>query len=206
MNRKLHAVRLWFSIVLSTPAGILSQEMPDTLDRYLHKNAILGIGVSPIYQPGEAAALSGRIFLTPRTAAAFGVFHLRQMGVRNIVVCESRWIAAAVSGYLIDAAGKCTIDGKNYSVFRIGIRDGQEARHGPEFNAGTQFVFIAMGRDSLGNKIWYPECGPDYHLSAEKNIPPGALSYEYLLHRNAFEDLPARYGYPPLEKESGKHD
>jgi hypothetical protein len=202
----MSTVFLWLGIVLGIPGGVLSQEVPDTLDRYLHKNAVLGMGLSPIFPPGEAAALSGRLFISPRTAAAFGVFHLQRMGVGNIVICESRWIAAAISGYLIDALGKCTIEGRQYSVFRIGIRDGQEARHGAEYNAGTQFVFIAMGWDSLGKEIWYPRCGPDFHPSADKNIPPGALNYEFLLHRNEFESLPERFKNPMEDVRSQKHD
>lgn len=199
-------VSIWLSLVPSNPIFLLGQEISDTLDKYLHKDAMLGIGLSPIFPPGEGAALSGHLFISPRVAAAFAVFHLQQMGVKNITICESHWIAAAISGYLVDALGICTIEGKHYSVFRIGIRDGEESKHGAEYNAGTQFVFIAMGWDSLGKQIWYPQCGPDYYLSANKDVPQGALSYEFLLRRDEFENLPMRYKSPETNTKSRKRD
>lgn len=190
------AVSIWLSLVLSNPVFLLGQEISDTLDKHLHKNAVLGIGLSPFVPTGESAALSGHLILSPRMAAAFAVFHLRQMGVGNILICESHWIAAPLSGYLVDALGNCTLEGKNFLVFRIGIRDGGEAIHGKEYSAGVQFVFIALGWDSLGKQIWYPQPGPDYHLSVNKDVPQGALSYEFLLRRDEFENLPIRYKSP----------
>jgi hypothetical protein len=98
----------------------------------------------------------------------------------------------------VDALGSLSQNGKRYSVFRVGIRDGEEAASLKEdiYRAGVQFVFIALGWDSAGNPVWHPACGPDYYLSPNGSVPEGALSYEFLFpgeNRKAFENLPCRY-------------
>jgi hypothetical protein len=161
----------------------------NSLDRYLHKNAQLGIGVPP----GELIYPSGPKPISPRQAAFFAVQRLREKGVKEILVCESHWIAAPLSGYLVDCQGKMTIEKKDFSVFRIGIHDGFEKRHGRKSRAGEEFVFIALGWDQTGKPVWYPEPGPDYQLRDGEAYPMELLTYEFLGRREKFESLPFRY-------------
>jgi hypothetical protein len=160
-----------------------------TPDQYLHKNARLGLG-----GPSEdiiASSVSKPI--SPRQAAFFAVQHLEKKGVKEILVCESHWIAAPISGYLVDCQGKMRIDNKNFTVFRIGIRDGLEAHHGKESQAGIEFVFMALGRGKNGERIWHPEPGPDFRLKQGEAVPDSFFIYEFLLYREEFESLPIRY-------------
>lgn len=182
--------------LLASAGPLPGQDVSDSLDSYLHKNATINLNLSPLVPIGEQAALDGRLVIPPRVAAAFAVHHLRQKGVAQILVCEVQWIAGAVSGYLVDALGSASIDGARFSVFRVGIRDGDEQRHGTEYQAGSPFVFIALGWGEAGKPLWYPPPGPDAHFAAGDVIPEGALAYEYLLERSEFESLPQRYPRP----------
>jgi hypothetical protein len=157
-----------------------------SLDQYLHKNCRLE-------SPSELMLQESRMKpISPREAASFAVRRLQARGVKNIVICEAFWIAAAVSGYLIHAKGKALIDGDEFSSFRVGIRDGLEERNG-QYAAGEEFVFIARGEKN-GQSVWYPPPGPDYELSEGQVMTEGMLAYEFLgLHRKAFERLAARY-------------
>jgi len=168
----------------------------EKLDNYLHQNARLGMGLpsDEIFSP------SGSKPISPATAAGFAVSHLKRMGVKDIVICESHWIAAAISGYLVDSQGRLTIGNKHFSVFRIGIRDGSEKHHGEEYKEGTKFVFIALGWDNTGKPLWYPDPGPDYKLAKDEGVTEGMLSYEYLLYRKEFESLPVRYPYKKKDR------
>jgi hypothetical protein len=117
--------------------------------------------------------------------------HLKARGITGIAICEAQWIAAPVSGYLIDALGNATIDGAKFSTFRIGIRDGREEEHG--LPAGEVFVFIAHGREDSGGSAWYPHPGPDHEPGPEEAITEGMLAYEFLIGRERFESLTTRY-------------
>ncbi|MGD2084588.1 MAG: hypothetical protein PVH61_00240 [Candidatus Aminicenantes bacterium] len=160
----------------------------NSLDHYLHKNAQLGGGISK-----DIINSSGVKPLSPRQAAFFAVQRLKEKGITKILVCESHWITAPISGYLVDCQGKMTIKNKDFTVFRIGIRDGLEAHHGKKYQAGTEFVFIALGWDQTGEPVWYPEPGPDYQLKEGEIFPEELLSYEFLVRRDKFESLPTRY-------------
>ncbi|MCJ7586562.1 MAG: hypothetical protein MUQ00_01455 [Candidatus Aminicenantes bacterium] len=179
---------LGLGVVLIDRAGANGQ---DSIESYLHKHAKLGIGLiadSAIFKPG------GPFPIDPREAARFAVAHLRKRGVKDIVICESHWIAAATSGYLVDGLGRLTIGGRVFTTFRVGVRDGLEARHGADYDAGREFVFIAHGCDSSGHAVWHPEPGPDFVLGPDQTVPEGLLSFEFLLHRPEFESLSVRYG------------
>jgi hypothetical protein len=159
---------------------------------YLHKNARLGLGL-PEYP--DIFKAEGRFPIDPRAAARFAVDILRGKGVQDPVICESRWIAAPLSGYLVDALGRLKIGRKDFTTFRVGVRDGCEARQGLDFAAGKEFVFIAFGCDTSGQAVWYPEPGPDYLPAPDEAYPEGLLSFEFLLHRPEFEGLSVRYGF-----------
>jgi len=158
-----------------------------SLNNYLHKNARLGPN-----PPSELFRHSARKPISPQQAALFAVRHLKARGVTDIRICEAHWIAAAISGYLVDAKGKATIDEMNYATFRIGIRDGLEEKGGQR-PAGEMFVFIALGRDESGRSVWYPSPGPDYRPAEGEATTEGMLVYEFLLYREKFETLATRY-------------
>jgi hypothetical protein len=159
----------------------------DLLEQYLHKNARLDNG-----PPVELLQDSLRKPISLQQASLFAAQHLKARGVEDIVICEAFWIAAPLSGYLIDALGKTTINGVRYTTFRIGIRDGLE-KEGTRRLAGEVFVFIAYGKDSSGQSMWYPSPGPDYTVAQDEVITDEMLAYEFLLGRERFETLSTRY-------------
>jgi hypothetical protein len=167
-------------LAMQTPCSASS------LDQHLHKNAKLDTPSATLFEHAEVKPIS------PREAASFALRHLEAKGVRDIVICEVNLIAGAISGYLVDAKGKATIDGTNYSTFRIGIRDGLEAKDGKR-TAGEEFVFMARGELGSGQSVWYPSPGPDYKLAAGEAVSKEMLAYEFLLHWDAFERLASRY-------------
>jgi len=130
--------------------------------------------------------------ISPQEAASFAVSRLQARGVKDIVICESFWIAAPLSGYLVDAKGKATINGTEFSSFRVGIKDGLGEK-GERSSAGQEFVFIARGETKPGQSVWYPSPGPDYELAEGESVPEGMLAYEFLLNREQFEELHIRY-------------
>jgi len=180
---------LGLGVVLIDRAGANGQ---DSIESYFHKNAKLGIG---LIMDSDIFKSSGRLPINPREAARFAVAQLQIRGVQDILICESHWIAAAISGYLVDGLGRLTIGGRDFTTFRVGIRDGLEARHGAEYDAGREFVFIALGCDANGRAVWHPDPGPDFMLGPDRNVPEGLLSFEFLLNRPEFESLSVRYGH-----------
>lgn len=168
-------------------ASLPSTAAPEKNQPYLHPRANLGVWPSP----GEEVQPSADI-ISPAAAADSAAAALRDRGVTHPLICEARWISGSVSGYLVDAIGDLAIEGLHYSVFRIGIGDGVEAQYGEEFRAGLEFVFIALGWDSVGAQIWYPPPGPEHHPSQDESLDE-LLAYEFLLDREAFETLPTRY-------------
>jgi hypothetical protein len=159
---------------------------PQSLDQFLHPKAVIGSDLpSPLFRD------SPRKPITPREAASYAVQRLQERGVSHLCICEAQWIAAAVSGYLVDALGTWQSAGKSYHVFRIGIRDGMERTNG-DHGAGEKFVFIALGREPSGKLIWYPGLGPDHRPTPDEPWD-GLLPYEFLLRRADFESLPSRY-------------
>jgi hypothetical protein len=168
----------WLSLPIFCPAS--------SVEHYLHKDAKLD---SPPQDLFHGSAMKP---IPPREAASFALRRLEARGVRDIVICEISWIAAALSGYLVDVKGKATINGINYSTFRIGIRDGLEKKNGKSL-AGEEFVFIARGEKESGGSVWHPSPGPDYRLDEGKDVPEGMLEYEFLLNREKFESLGNRF-------------
>lgn len=120
------------------------------------------------------------------SAACFtALFRLCEMGADNVVICEVTRIEAPLSGYLVDATGNLDIEGADYSVFRLGIRDGEE---NPEW-AGTEFVFLAAGFYDSGETFLYP---PGVNVED----PEGNFiwEHEFLLDPGEFILLPERFG------------
>ncbi|MCM3876075.1 MAG: hypothetical protein NEA02_06610 [Thermoanaerobaculia bacterium] len=116
-------------------------------------------------------------------AARHAVAALKRRGVRQIRLCALTWIAAGVGGALVDALGRLDSGESVYSAFRVGVRDGTEARKG-RYKAGEEFVFIARGADRSGRIVWLPPPGPDYDPALHEFIG----EYEYL-DRESFEKL-----------------
>jgi hypothetical protein len=158
-----------------------------SLDNYLHKNASLGLN-----PPSELFQHSAQKPISSQQAALFAVKYLQARGVKDIRICEAHWIAAPLSGYLVDAQGKATINEMSYSIFRVGIRDGLEEKDGNR-PAGEMFVFIALGKEESGRPVWYPSPGPDYRLAQGEAVTEGMLAYEFLLYREKLEMLAVRY-------------
>lgn len=152
----------------------------DTTNKYFHKNAIIG-NISTNYPKG----------IKGKEAALFAIKKLETRGINNIQICVVTWIAAPLGGYLVDAKGTWKHKGREFSVFRIGIRDGSDEREN-KFLAGEEFVFIAMGEDK-SNKIWYPSPGPDYEIKEGEVMPIDLLAYEFLPDKKEFENLPLRF-------------
>ncbi len=108
------------------------------------------------------------------------------------MICEVQWIAAPISGYLVDLKGKLIIDHQDYTTFRIGITDSYD-EDTEENLAGKEFVFIALGKNAEGKAIWYPSPGPDYKPTNDEAIPESFFIYEFLINRDRFETLFNRY-------------
>jgi hypothetical protein len=117
------------------------------------------------------------------TSVAVGL--LRSKGVTGVVVCRTTSVQAPVGAFVVDATGELTREGRGYSLFRIGVRDGSD---GPQFPAGGELVFIAKGLDSAGQTVWIPPPGPDA-VSAESGF---VEAYEFLYDRAEFEQVPRR--------------
>ena len=151
------------------------------VNKYFHKDVIIG-NLSNSYPKG----------IKGKKAALFGIKKLKERDIKDIQICVVSWIAAPVSGYLIDAKGTWKHKDQKFSVFRIGIRDGSEERKNKLF-AGEEFVFIALGEDKSGEKIWYPPPGPDYEIKENKVVPEAYYFYEFLLERQDLENLDLQF-------------
>jgi len=156
---------------------------------YLHKNARL-VEPSPIVKGTDKGPISAH------RAAAFAFARLESRGMKYVQICEVRWIAAPLTGYLIDAKGSLRIDRQKFRVFRIGVRDGMEEKDGL-WKAGSEFVFIAYGKTSGGKPVWYPKFGPGL-VPTEKSTPEEMSSYlafQFLApeEQKNFENLADRY-------------
>lgn len=163
-----------------------------SIESYLHKNAILAAPPLSFPPPADPMQNPERKPISPREACYFAIEHLEAQGIKHIVICEVQWIAAPLSGYLVDLNGKLTIDHEDYTTFRIGIKDGYE-ENAEENPAGEEFVFIAFGKNTGGKAIWYPRPGPDYKPAKGEAMPESFFIYEFLLNRDRFETLFDRY-------------
>ncbi|MEI8229933.1 MAG: hypothetical protein WCG83_02230 [Candidatus Peregrinibacteria bacterium] len=148
------------------------------ISSYLHKDAILYEAIPP---PAEYHAISVENALT------YAIRLLEKKGMKGISICESEWIAAPLGGFLINGKGNFRIGNREYSTFRIGVRDGSEG------NAGEEFMFIARSKDDQGNVFWYPEPGPDFRPAVGETYPANLMVYEYLGDRKQFETLSNRF-------------
>jgi len=120
------------------------------------------------------------------SAACFtALYRLYEMGADSVVICSITRIEAPLSGYLVDATGNLVMQGADYSVFRVGIRDGKE---NPEW-AGTEFVFLAAGFYDSGEAYLYPPF-------ANVEDPQGSFTWEheFLPDPGEFISLPGRFG------------
>jgi len=158
------------------------------IEKYLHKDAIL----RGVEMPPEA----GYKAISLEEAIRFAIQYLESKSVKEIKICETRWIVAPLGGFLIDGLGNFSIEGKEYSTFRIGIRDGSEG------NAGEVFAFIARGEGEKGNVIWYPEPGPDFQPAKGEAFPEELIVYEFLVDRERFESLSDRFTQEETETET----
>jgi hypothetical protein len=174
---------LAFSLLLAFPA--IAQDV-DELDRHLHPNSEIGEEM-----PSSLYVDSERRPIVPREAARHALGHLKRHGIDSPVICETYWIAAPISAYLVDALGSVTIDEATFTTFRIVVRDGLEEVL-DQRAAGDEFVFIARGVDPAGRVIWFPPPGPD-HRPEEGEAFDLLLPYEFLLNREGFETLAERY-------------
>jgi len=172
--------------------GMAQQCPAERVDPYLHKNAILAVPPLSCPPPSDLIPRTKGKPISPRKACTFAIGHLRKKGVKDIKICEVQWIAAPLSGYLVDAKGKLTIDHQDYSTFRIGIKDGLDEDAGKN-DAGEEFVFIAYGKNPKGEPLWYPCPGPDYKPKDGESMPESLLTYEFLIGRQRFETLCERY-------------
>jgi hypothetical protein len=172
---------------------LLGCSAPGT-QQYFHPQAAISSDLSsPLFDDAEHRPI------TPRQAALYAIERLQARGVENPVICEAQWIAAPLSGYLVDALGTMESGDATYTLLRVGIRDGLEHADGLRA-AGEEFVFLALGRDSSGNSAWHPSPGPDY-TPGEGEPVDDLLPYEFLLWRDRFETLSRRY---PLNRVSGR--
>lgn len=175
-----HVVPAWpFLVLLCACQG-------GGVDRYLHPNFTV------VWPPPQELRGSEIQPITPQQASWFAVEHLKETGVSDIVICEVRWIAAPLGGYLVDAQGMLNLNDCVYTSFRVGIRDGTEEIDGAN-TAGEEFVFIALGKDSAGDTAWFPPPGPDWSALQGEAIPDELLCYEFLLEREQFESLAEQY-------------
>ena len=125
--------------------------------------------------------------ISSEEAIEYAVFFLERINIENILICEVKWIAAPLGGYLIDGFGLFEFEDSIFETFRVGVRDGSEG------NSGEEFVFIAKGIDADGSTMWYPYPGPDYEFPEDEEIPEGYFNYEFLLNREMFETLDERF-------------
>lgn len=141
------------------------------LGSYLHPSSTL----EPVIEEGEfggaASALAAVYYLT--------FYH----EVENIAICSVSSIDAPISGFLVDARGSVVYDSREYSHFRVGIRDDGED---PAL-AGEEFVFIAAGFHRAGEVYFLPEEVPGEFV-------PGL---EFLMDREEFLSLGERYPDSP---------
>lgn len=119
------------------------------------------------------------------SALQSALYELIEFGGRDILVCCMQRIEAPVAGYLIDGLWNAEIDGETFSTFRIGMED-----------SGDVFVLIARGETGNGGIRWYPPPGPDYRPSGDEPVPGRLLDYEFLIGREAFEELEEYYPRP----------
>ncbi len=124
-------------------------------------------------------------------AVRYAVEALKRRRVRDIRICQFAWIVAPLGGALVDATGVQDLAGARYTTFRVGVRDGTEAKYG--YRAGEEFMFIARGLNRAGEVVWQPTPGPD-----SDEVKNGFVGdYEFLavigeykfLDRKSFENL-----------------
>ena len=192
-NRRVSAELFLQTMILVAfifgPAQLCSAK---SLEPYFHKNAILAVPPLSYPPPSDLIPKTERMPISPRKACEFAIEHLERKGIKNIVICEVQWIAAPLSGYLVDTKARLTIDHQDYSTFRIGITDGFDEDTGKN-PAGDEFVFIAFRKNAKGEAFWYPRPGPDYKLKEGEAVPESSLIYEFLINRERFETLSERY-------------
>lgn len=165
---------------------------PNGLESYLHRHAILAVPPLSFPPPAELVQHSAHPPISPREACGFAIEHFEAKGIQDMLICEVQWIAAPLSGYLVDGTGTLTIDREEYTTFRIGITDG--FNEDPEANpAGEEFVFMALGKTPEGTNVWYPRPGPDDLSTHGEAMPESFFTYEFLLQRERFETLSERY-------------
>lgn len=161
------------ALILVTLAAAEGDGPPVPFDDYLY--------------PGEEvvrlAVQLGNTALEEALAAA--IDRLEEAGGEDILVCSIMRIEAPLAGYLIDGLWRASIQGEDYGTFRVGVEDG-----------GTPFVLIARGVDAEGNIHWYPPPGPDWRPGGNCATPDSFLDYEFLLGREAFEEIEELYPRP----------
>lgn len=158
------------------------EKIAEYIKQFLHKDAILrGVSIPPEAQY-QAISLEEAIF--------FALQHLEKKGVKEIEICETRWIVAPFGGFLIDGKGDFYKGDKHYTTFRVGVKDGSEG------NGRDMFVFMARGKNDEGHFNWYPEPGPDFKPAIGEAFPEELLAYEFFISREDrvnFESIEARF-------------
>src|SRR4030042_5310702 len=101
MKKNINLILLIFWL---TGSGFCLHPWEENFQKYLHKNARIGIG----FPSNEV--VRGKNCLLPGEALRYAIPALQKKGITQIVVCESHWIACATSGYLIDCLGYYLMD------------------------------------------------------------------------------------------------
>lgn len=112
---------------------------------------------------------------TAPEASVYALLRFHLLGVEDPVVLSVKRIEAPLSGYLVDASGRLELEGRAYSLFRLGLRDDGE-NSGP---AWSEFVFLAAGFGEDGEPFIYPAGDPGSDDSF-------AWQHEFLLDREDF--------------------
>lgn len=122
---------------------VFASMFPGAVDAVLARHVSPEVHLESVESPGSYGASQ---------AVFSALLRLGEMGGEDMIVVGVRRIEAPLSGYLVDAAGILTMDCVEYTVFRVGVRDGMDD---PDC-AGEEFVFLAGGRDCDDNPIIFP--------------------------------------------------
>lgn len=156
-----------FPVFILKVLALIPWVASSALDYHLHPDSGIESSLSPDVFNGSAACFAA-------------LYRLYESGAENVVICSVSRIEAPLSGYLVDATGNLAIEGMNYSVFRLGIRDGEEDTEW----ASTEFVFLAAGFSDSGEAYIYPPFDPEGNFIWE---------HEFLLDTLEFLSVPERF-------------
>lgn len=191
-------------LLLLCAVALGAAEETEDVRPYLHPQARIEECPENLRVPGA---------LTVEQALAKAVVLFADSGVRQLCICEVRWISAPVSGFLVDAQGDLEMrvshgslgEEGRYSLFRLGVSDRpQEDGSRLAGGAGEEFAFVAKGIGPDGNPKWYPPALLTDVVALRLKGDPQAESdlkfplvyfVKYFADRERFASLAERY--PP---------